>query len=77
MSRLKQLNFLIDDETRKKFKIWCYENDVTPSKVLNDFINEKIGLAPSTNSGKPDGRSRRTQSSWDIHDSGVRWEDTF
>ena len=71
-----QLTFLIDEPSRKQFKLWCYERDLTPTTALTNFIRQQIGMV-SEDEPKIDGRSTRIQSAWSIRNSGVKWEDSF
>lgn len=39
---MNRINFLIDENLRKKFKIWCVKNDTTITEVLTKYIKECI-----------------------------------
>ena len=42
MSDNKLLNFTLDKETHKKFKIIALMNDVRPTSILRDFVRKYI-----------------------------------
>jgi hypothetical protein len=74
----EQLNILIEPELKHQLKIFCATENITTRQLITDAIRKIVGAAPAAPTTKViDGRSTRTQSSWDIRQNGLRWEDSF
>jgi len=65
MTKTVLTNFRLDEETHKKFKIWCIENDTTLADYLRSTIDNTLaGKVNGISTKRPHKKKESELSTW-------------